>query len=63
MKNRETKIRMTDLAGETLDVQDKHPDIVKKLTAIANKYRKELGDELTNQQGEEVRPAAKVKWD
>lgn len=60
------KLALYDLRtdpGETLDVRDKHPDIVEKLTTIANKYRKELGDELTNQQGEEVRPAAKVKLD
>lgn len=46
--------------GETLDVKEKHPDIVKQLTDIADKYRRELGDDLTKQQGTEVRPAAKV---
>ncbi len=60
------KLALYDLRtdpGETLDVKDKHPDIVEKLTAIADKYRKELGDDLTNQKGEEVRLAAKVKLD
>lgn len=47
--------------GETLDVKDKHPEIVQQLMTVADKYRKELGDDLTNQTGAEVRPAAKVK--
>lgn len=46
--------------GETLDVKEKYPGIVKQLTDIADKYRKELGDDLTKQTGAEVRPAAKV---
>jgi arylsulfatase len=46
--------------GETLDVKEKYPDIVMQLSAIADKYRKELGDDLTKQTGSEVRPAAKV---
>ena len=45
--------------GEERDVKDQHPDIVKQLTAIADKYRKEIGDGLTKQVGREVRPAAK----
>lgn len=47
--------------GEDRDVKDQHPDIVKQLTAIADKYRREIGDGLTNQAGSEVRPAAKVQ--
>jgi arylsulfatase A-like enzyme len=46
--------------GEDRDVKEMHPDIVKELTDIANKYRRELGDELTHQEGTEVRPAAKA---
>jgi arylsulfatase A-like enzyme len=46
--------------GETLDVKDKHPDIVKQLNEIADKYRKTIGDDLTHQPGTEIRPAAKV---
>ena len=46
--------------GETLDVKEYHPEIVQQLMAIADKYRKELGDDLTKQTGSEVRPAAKV---
>jgi arylsulfatase len=46
--------------GETLDVKDQHPEIVKQLNAIADTYRKELGDDLTNNKGEGRRAAAKV---
>lgn len=47
--------------GETLDLKDKFPDVVKQLMSIADKYRTELGDDLTKQTGTEVRPAAKVQ--
>ncbi|MBN8719821.1 MAG: sulfatase [Sediminibacterium magnilacihabitans] len=46
--------------GETLDVQEKHKDIVAQLSALADQYRKELGDDLTKQTGSGVRPAAVV---
>ena len=44
--------------GEDRDIKDKYPEIVKQLSAIADKYRKALGDGLTNQTGNEVRPSA-----
>jgi arylsulfatase A-like enzyme len=47
--------------GEDRDVKDSHPEVVKKLTAIADKYRHELGDGLTNVQGVGVRPAARLQ--
>ncbi len=34
--------------GETIDVQSQHPDIVKQLENLAEKYRQDLGDDLTN---------------
>jgi len=46
--------------GETLDVKEKFPEVVKQLSDIADRYRKEIGDDLTHQPGTEVRPAAKV---
>lgn len=46
--------------GETLDVKDQHPEIAKQLNAIADTYRKDLGDDLTNNKGEGRRAAAKV---
>jgi arylsulfatase A-like enzyme len=46
--------------GETLDVQEKYPEIVRELITIADRYRKTIGDDLTKEPGTEVRPAAKV---
>ncbi len=46
--------------GETLDVQGKFPEVVQELNILADEYRKELGDDLTKQQGAEIRPAAQV---
>lgn len=46
--------------GEARDVKESHPEIVQKLTLIANEYRKTLGDDLTQQLGSETRPAAKL---
>ncbi|UKJ09317.1 sulfatase-like hydrolase/transferase [Solitalea lacus] len=57
------KLALYDLRtdpGETMDVKEKYPEIVKQLSEIAEKYRKEIGDDLTKQKGLEVRPAAKV---
>ena len=45
--------------GEARDVKEMHPEIVQQISLIADKYRKELGDGLTHQEGSEVRPAAK----
>jgi arylsulfatase len=47
--------------GEDRDMKDQFPDVVKQLSAIADKYRKEIGDGLTNTIGTEVRPAAKLQ--
>lgn len=46
--------------GETLDVKEQFPEIVTRLSVIADKYRKELGDDLTNHKSTALRPAAKV---
>jgi arylsulfatase A len=44
--------------GETADVADKHPEVVKQLEALADKERAELGDSATKQQGRGVRAPA-----
>lgn len=44
--------------GETRDLASKFPEVVKNLTALADKYRKQLGDDLTKTVGTENRPAA-----
>ena len=47
--------------GETLDVKEKYPEVVRQLTLIADRYRNEIGDDLTGRVGKEIRPAAQVK--
>jgi arylsulfatase len=47
--------------GETVDVKEKHPEIVQELTSVADKYREELGDMLTGKTGSGIRPPAKVE--
>ncbi len=42
--------------GEKFNVADKHPDIVERLQALAEKARAELGDSLTGRTGSEIRP-------
>ncbi len=57
-------LALYDLAhdpGEAYDVQKLYPDIVKKIQEIADSARRDLGDDLTNQKGENVRPAAVVQ--
>jgi arylsulfatase len=44
--------------GETVDLSSRFPEVVKALTALADKYRKQLGDDLTKTEGTENRPAA-----
>jgi len=58
------KLALYDLRtdpGETLDVKDKYPEVVQQLMLLADRYRKELGDDLTKQTGSEVRPAARMR--
>jgi len=52
---------ISGLIPGTLDVKEKFPDIVHQLTAIADRYRSEIGDDLTKQKGIEIRPAARVR--
>lgn len=46
--------------GEDRDVKDQYPEVVTQLTALADQYRKTIGDGLTHRVGTEVRPAAVV---
>lgn len=45
--------------GETQDVAEQHPDIVKRLQGAAEHARASLGDSLTDRKGSEVRPHGK----
>lgn len=47
--------------GESLDVQEKFPEVVKELQVLANKYRESLGDDLTGKEGNERRAPASVE--
>ena len=54
---------LTDLeadVGETTDVSAEHPEVVARLEALADGYRKALGDERLGIAGDEVRPAGRV---
>jgi arylsulfatase A-like enzyme len=46
--------------GEKNNVAEKHPDVVKKLEGLAEKARKELGDEATKKTGSGVREPGKI---
>lgn len=44
--------------GETVDVQAQHPEVVKRLQMLADKYRHDLGDNLTHVEGTGTRKPA-----
>lgn len=47
--------------GERYNIIKQHPDIVKKLEAIADNARQDLGDDLTGAKGTGTRPIGRVK--
>jgi arylsulfatase A-like enzyme len=54
-----TALALYDLesdVGETKNVADQHPDVVRRLEALAEKAREELGDSATDRKGKGVRP-------
>lgn len=64
MKEVDVPMALYDLAidpGETNDVQSLHPDLVKELEAIGDRYRAELGDDLTHRPCGACRPAGKIE--
>jgi arylsulfatase A-like enzyme len=52
---------LVDDPGEKIDVAAKHPDMVKRLTALAEKAREELGDSLTKKTGRGERKPGTVQ--
>lgn len=46
--------------GETTNVAERHPGVVKTLQAIAERARDDLGDSLTGRTGKHVRPAGTI---
>jgi arylsulfatase A-like enzyme len=47
--------------GETKNVAANHPEVVRRLEALADKARADLGDSATEQHGKGVRPAGKLE--
>jgi arylsulfatase len=59
-----TKPELYDLSadiGETTNVADQHPDVVKRLLGYAEQARAELGDSLTKRKGTGVREPGRLK--
>jgi arylsulfatase A-like enzyme len=57
-----TPIALFDLevdVGETKNVVEQHPDVMRRLQALADKARDELGDSPTGQKGKGVRPVGR----
>ncbi|WP_344978571.1 sulfatase [Compostibacter hankyongensis] len=46
--------------GERYDVKKQHPEVVKRLQALAEKAREDLGDNLTHRQGANRRPPGRI---
>ena len=46
--------------GETRDVAAEHPEVVARLLALAERARADLGDSLTNREGQGARPAGRL---
>ena len=59
---RELPLSLYDLStdmSESNNVASEQPEVVKKLTELANQYRKTLGDSLQNMKGTENRPVGR----
>ncbi len=60
-----TGLELYDLetdVGERHNVADKHPEVVRRLQALAEEARRDLGDSLTGRKGRGVRPPGRVEW-
>jgi arylsulfatase A len=51
---------LKDDIGERHDVADQHPDVVRRLQALGEKAREDLGDALTDRPGTNRRPAGRT---
>ena len=47
--------------GETTDLADRHPEVVKRLQALAEKARDDLGDAATKRKGKNVRQPGRLE--
>ena len=62
-KQAKAQLELYDLQndlGETTNVADKNPEVVKRLEAFAERSREDLGDALTNRKGSGVREPGRV---
>jgi arylsulfatase A-like enzyme len=62
-KNVKTELALYDLVadmGERTNVANDHPEVVQRLTALADQARDELGDSLTKKTGKGARPPGKI---
>ncbi|MEL6896704.1 MAG: sulfatase-like hydrolase/transferase, partial [Planctomycetota bacterium] len=63
-ENKKIGMALYDLENdrnETTNVIDDNSDVVARLKAAAEAYRKTLGDRLTNRKGPDIRPAGRVQ--
>lgn len=62
-ENAEVSLALYDLRrdpGERYNVMDQYPEIVHELQAVAERAREDLGDEIINKEGKNVRLAGKL---
>ncbi|AGA29558.1 sulfatase family protein [Singulisphaera acidiphila] len=62
-QDREIGLSLYDLQsdpGEQSDLATQHPEVVERLSRLADAAREDLGDSATNRQGKNVRPAGKL---
>lgn len=52
---------LKDDVGETKNVADRHPEVVRRLQQLADKARADLGDSLLGIKGKNVRPPGRVE--
>jgi arylsulfatase A-like enzyme len=51
---------LDDDVGETTDLSARHPEVVERLKALAERAREDLGDTLTQRAGKGLRPSGRV---
>jgi arylsulfatase A-like enzyme len=60
----DVKLALYDLAhdpGESYDVQENYPEIVKKMLDLAELAREDMGDDITHREGKNLRKAATIE--
>jgi arylsulfatase A len=63
MSQQKVDLALFDLSvdpGETTDIADQHPDVVARLSALAQTMRDDLGDSAQKRQGKGIRPPGRL---